>query len=119
MVDFISIQDRALLHKATIDLLTLLVDRVNNGDGQDTHLTSMLLKRVWKAALKCPGFTPVMKDDIVFIVGIDDQTAKEYGVAPFADGWTKLFTIGAKADAPHDLILARLIPSLNFLANSS
>lgn len=75
-------------------------------------MTSMLLKRVWKAALKCPGFTPVMKDDIVFIAGVDDQTAKEHGHAPFAAGWDRLYTIGPKADAPHDLILVKWGPAL-------
>lgn len=109
MVDSITIQDRALLHKATVDLLTLLVDRVNS-NSEDVNLTNMLLKRVWKAALKCPGFTPVMKDDIVYIAGIDEQTAKEHGVAPFASGWRDIYTIGPKVDAPHDLILVS--PSL-------
>ena len=104
MVDYITIHDRALLHKATIDLLTLLVERVNN-NSEDINLTTMLLKRVWKAALKCPGFTPVMKDDIVYIAGIDDQTAREHGVAPFATEWGHIYTIGPKLDAPHDLIL--------------
>ena len=105
MVDYITVQDRFLLYKATFDLLELLISRIKNGDGQDTHLTAMLLKRVWNAALKCPGFSPVMKDDIVYICGIPEQIAKEHGVAPFATGWNSLFTIGNKPDVPQDLLL--------------
>lgn len=106
MVDYITIEERNLMHKATIDLLTLLVERVSEKD--DICLTPMLLKRVWKAALKCRGFTPTMKDDIVFICQVDDQTAAEYGVAPYAPYWKYLWTIGPKPGAPVDLMLVSL-----------
>jgi hypothetical protein len=106
MVDHITIQDRALVHKATIELLTLLVDRVK-ANCEDVNLTTMLLKRVWKAALRCPVFSPVMKDDIVYIVGIDLQTAKDYNVPPFAADWQHIYTIGIKAGTPTDVVLVR------------
>ena len=57
MVDYITIEDRNLLFNATIDLLKLLLERVNN-ERDDVNLTQMLLKRVWRAALRCAGFTP-------------------------------------------------------------
>jgi hypothetical protein len=104
VVDFITIGERNMLHKATVDLLSLLVERVNN-DKDDICLTPMLLKRVWKAALKCPGFTPTMKDDIVYLCQINDQTATEYGLAPFAPYWKYLWTIGPKPGIPADLLL--------------
>lgn len=104
MVDYITIEDRNLLHTATKDLLELLVERVNS-DEPHLQLNMMLLKRVWKAALKCPGFTPSMKDDVVFICGIDNQTAIEHGIAPYASYWKYLWTIGPKANAPVDVLL--------------
>jgi hypothetical protein len=107
MVDFITIEQRNMLHKSTIDLLTLLIERVNS-DNDDLCLTPMLLKRVWKAALKCPGFTPAMKDDIIYLCQLDAHTATEYGVPPFAPYWKYLWTIGPKPGAPSDLLLVSL-----------
>jgi len=107
MVDDITIEDRQLLHKATLDMLHLLIDRVNS-EKENINLTNMLLKRVWKAALKCQGFTPAMKDDVVYIAGLDEQTAREYGVAPYASQWKYLWSIGAKPGMPWDTILVSL-----------
>ncbi|KAG9245370.1 hypothetical protein BJ878DRAFT_419329 [Calycina marina] len=105
MVDFITIEDRNLLFKATVELLTLLIDRINN-EVDTINLNTMLYKRVWKAALKCKGFTPTMKDDIVVSCEIDEMIAKETcGIAPYAAHWKSLWTIGAKSNAPSDLVL--------------
>jgi hypothetical protein len=103
MVDYITIEDRSLLHNTTKRMLEILIERVNNDD--DINLNMMLLKRVWRAALTCQGFTPSMKDDIVFIAGLDDRTAIEFGLAPHASFWNKLWTIGPKREAPVDLLL--------------
>ena len=103
MVDYITIEDRCLLHRTTRDLLELLIERVNNNH-EDVSLTPMLLKRVWKAALKCPGFTPTMKDDIVFMAGIDPVTAHNYGLPDYAVSWKYLWTIGPKPDFEKDLL---------------
>jgi hypothetical protein len=107
MVDYITIEDRILLHQTTKDLLYLLVDRVSN-EKDNVHLSPMLLKRVWKAALKCPGFTPCMKDDFVFICGLDDQTARDHGVLPFASYWKYLWCVGPKPGVPDDYLLVSL-----------
>jgi len=105
MVDYITIEDRNLLFKATKELLQLLVDRVHN-EKDNINLTPMLLKRAWRAALRCPGFTPAQKDDIVCICSVDDRTAKELGVAPHASYWKILWCIGPKPGVPEDLLLA-------------
>ena len=104
MVDFITIEDRNMLHEATKTMLTILIERVNNED-QNVNINKMLLKRVWRTALRCPGFTPSMKDDIVFIAGLSDETAIEYGIAPYASFWNKLWCIGPKPNVPVDVIL--------------
>jgi hypothetical protein len=104
MVDYITIEDRNLLHETTKRMLQILIDRIANND-DTVNLNPMLLKRVWRAALTCPGFTPSMKDDIVVIAGLDDQTAIEFGTAPFASFWNKLWTIGPKREAPVDLLM--------------
>ncbi|PMD27557.1 hypothetical protein NA56DRAFT_721293, partial [Hyaloscypha hepaticicola] len=104
MVDHITIEDRSLLHKATIELLRLLRERIDS-ETDPVNLNKMLYKRVWRAALKCPGFTPCQKDDVVFICDVDDRTAIELGVAPYAVWWKPLFTIGHKPNIPHDTIM--------------
>lgn len=110
MVEYITIEDRNLLFTATIDLLKLLLDRVNN-ERDDVNLTPMLLKRVWRAALRCPGFTPAQKDDVICICNIDDRTAMELGMAPFASYWKYLWTIGPKPNTPADLLLVSCYPA--------
>jgi len=115
MVDYITIEDRGLLYKATVDLLTLLMDRVNN-EADTINLTPMLLKRVWRAALKCKGFTPTMKDDVVYLCNVDEVLAKECGVAPYAAHWKSLWTIGVKPNAPADLVLVSVEHSPQFVS---
>ena len=107
MVDHITIEDRNMLHEATKTMLVLLIERVNSED-QNVNMNKMLLKRVWRAALRCLGFTPSMKDDIVYIAGLTDQTAVEYGMAPYASFWNKLWCIGPKPNVPVDVILVSL-----------
>ena len=103
MVDNITCQERELLYKATIQLLALLVERVGNQD-DPINLNAMLLRRVWRTALKCEGFSPCMKDNIVFKLNIDPQIALEIGVPPQADLWSYVWTIGPRKDVAYDLV---------------
>jgi len=112
MVEYITMKERQILYDTTFELLELLLDRVNNEE-PDINLNHMLLKRVWKAALKCPGFTPTMKDNIVVLCHVDETIAREMGMAPYAALWKDLWAIGAKAGAPSDLALVSLIPLPN------
>ncbi|ESZ91616.1 hypothetical protein SBOR_8015 [Sclerotinia borealis F-4128] len=103
MVDHVTCLDRELLYKATIQLLALLVERVDNND-DPLNLNAQLLKRVWRTALKCEGFSPCMKDNIVFKMNIDPQIALELGVPPQADLWSYVWTIGPRKDVAYDLV---------------
>ena len=114
MVDHITINDRYLLHKATIELIKLLKERIDS-ETDPVNLNNQLFKRVWRAALKCPGFTPCMKDDVVYVCDIDDSTALELGVAPYAVWWKPLFTIGHKPDIPADTLMVSLCHTLDLL----
>lgn len=103
MVDYITCLDRELLYKATLQLLRLLVERVDNNN-DPINLNAQLLKRVWRTALKCEGFSPCMKDNIVFELNVDPQTALELGVPPQADLWGYVWTIGPRKDVAYDLV---------------
>ncbi|TGO45165.1 hypothetical protein BCON_0416g00010 [Botryotinia convoluta] len=103
MVNHVTCQDRELLYKATMQLLGLLVERVDNND-DPVNLNAQLLKRVWRTALKCEGFSPCMKDNIVYKMKIDPTTAFECGVPPQADLWSNVWTIGPRKDVAYDLV---------------
>ncbi|KAF8864625.1 hypothetical protein BDZ45DRAFT_581744 [Acephala macrosclerotiorum] len=109
MVDYITIEDRDLLFEATIKLLELLRDRLDgtreNKSEWEIHITPMLYKRCWRAALKCPGFSPTMKDEVVVKLHLDEMIAQEMGVPIFAAEYKYLWTIGNKPGAPHDMML--------------
>ncbi len=104
MVDYITLDDLIQLHQTTIRLLELLKDRISN-NFEDIHLTPMLYKRAWLAALTCPGFTPVMKDDIKIVCDIDDKTAIGHGLPQFASFWHPFWTITQKPNMPQDVVL--------------
>jgi hypothetical protein len=53
-----------------------------------------------------------MKDDVVYVCDIDDRTALELGVAPYAVWWKPLFTIGHKPDIPADTLMVSLCHTL-------
>ncbi|CAD6506443.1 BgTH12-07369 [Blumeria graminis f. sp. triticale] len=104
MVNHITIEDRDFLHRTTMQMLRFLRERVIS-DHSNMYLTPMLYKRVWRAALRCRGFSPSQKDDIVLLVGLPWEKAQEFGLPPFAAFWKHLWTIGAHPSAPCDLIM--------------
>ncbi|TQS39421.1 hypothetical protein Golomagni_00054 [Golovinomyces magnicellulatus] len=108
MVDYISIKNRNNLHEVTIKLLKILKNYIET-QPENAHITPMLYKRVWRAALNCQGFSPSQKDDIVLIVDLPDEQAKEFGLPPFAASWKRLWTIGVRPGAPNALIMASSI----------
>jgi hypothetical protein len=119
MVEYITIDDREQIFNATLTLLTVLKNRIDgrletpNSDTRERerdvdleiNLNSMLFKRLWRAAILCPGFSPTMKDTIAYKCQVNETLAQELGVPLFAADWKYLWTIGPKPGAPHDLIL--------------
>jgi hypothetical protein len=107
MVEHITLEDRILLFDATVKLLKLLEERINNppNDAPNVNLNSMLFRRVWRAALRCIGFTPAQKDDIVYLFHVDERIARELGVPIFAADWKYLWCIGPKPGVPDDFLL--------------
>jgi hypothetical protein len=109
MVEYITIEDRNLLHEVTLKLIVLLQEKLQEVQ-HDSNLTPMLFRRVCKAALKCPGFSPAQKDDIVVLAGLDERIAAEYGVPPLAADWKYIFTLAPKPGFPLDIVFVSLAP---------
>ncbi|KAI9644357.1 hypothetical protein NHQ30_007714 [Ciborinia camelliae] len=103
MVDHIIVEDRQSLFRVTMEMLRMLAATVESNQ-DPLKLNSQLFKRVWRTALKCQGFSPVQKDDIIFEMKIDPQIALELGVPPQADLWSYIWTIGPRKDVAYDLV---------------
>lgn len=69
----------------------------------DIHLHSRLLKRMTRCIFNCSGFTDSQKDDLAFICNINPYTMNP-PLAPYADQWYVLKTIGSKPGAQEDVI---------------
>lgn len=115
MVDHITIEDRELLHEATVKLIYLLRDKLEvneeRGEVMNNNISHMLFKRLWRAALKCDGFSPSQKDDIIVAAGLDVQVSLENGIPPYAAEWKYLFTLGPKPRVPYDVVFVNsLLP---------
>lgn len=67
-------------------------------------LNEKLLKRVVRAAMGCPGFSPLMKDNIAFISSLDEHQVTEYGVPAYANRWRHIYTIVPNPGVPADVI---------------
>lgn len=76
---------------------------IERGDNS-VQLTNQLLQRIALGGLRCPGFTPTMKDDIIWMMHIDDTKALEFEQPPFADKWRHLYGLSPKPGFPGDLI---------------
>lgn len=102
MTDYITILQRRSIFRATCELLRILQRNVNRRCNE--NLTHGLLKRLTKVAMDCPGFTPLMKDDIAYISHMGEEDQMGYGQPPFANAWRHQYALGPKPGFPNDLL---------------
>ena len=103
MTGLITVRQRQAVYKACIDLVKLLQDTIKGGRNQES-LTKQLLKRVTNAAMMCPGFTILMKDNIAWEAGLTDKELHEFGLPRFANCWTHQWTLAPRVGTPFDVI---------------
>lgn len=103
MTDFITVQQRGAMFRATCDLINLLLKSMEVGE-HSFHLNKQLLDRLASASINCPGFTPVMKDDIVWLSAMDEQKLSLCNQPANADTWRHIYALAPKPGAPNDLI---------------
>jgi hypothetical protein len=68
-----------------------------------------LFRRLTTTAMSCPGFTPLMKDDLAWMVNMSDAEQRSYGQPPSAHGWRHQYALAPKAGVSFDVIEVRLL----------
>ncbi|KAL0937900.1 uncharacterized protein CTRU02_207631 [Colletotrichum truncatum] len=105
MKSHITVQQRHAVHKATCDLLRILVGSIRDRR-DEVNLTQRLLKRVVGAAMRCEGFSTAQKDDIAYLVGMDEMEQRAFGQPRFAESWRHLYVLVPKTGVPLDWYIA-------------
>jgi hypothetical protein len=88
---------------ATCELLRLLAQSLRKEDDL-INLNAQLHKRVVAAAMTCPGFTPMMKDDIAWMINVDNFEQRAYGQPRFANCWRHQYAVAPKPGIPLDVL---------------
>lgn len=101
--EFITMRQRYSVYKAACELLRLLIAAIND-KRDEADLTPQLFRRLWKAAMLCPGFTVCQKDDIAYIAGLSEQEQREFNQPRFANSWVHQYALAPKADIPLDVL---------------
>lgn len=77
-------------------------------------LDRRLFRRLVHAALRCPGFTVVQKDDIVFESRLTELEARAFNQPRQAHRWTHIYAVSPKPGTPLDVIEVRHHPPFHF-----
>ena len=102
MADKITIRHRNAVFQATMQLLRLLLLAVR--DKRHEALNTQLVKRLSMAAMLCPGFSVVQKDDIAYLCAIDDSRQRLFNQPRYADFWVHQHTLCPKEGIALDVL---------------
>jgi hypothetical protein len=113
---YITIRQRYRIYKAAVDMIQVLQGAIYNNDRRPMMpdhmrtselLNEKLLKRVIRVAMSCPGFTPLMKDNIAFISSLDERQAMDYGLPAYANAWRHIYALTPNPAVPGDVVDVR------------
>lgn len=100
MTEHITIYQRHTVFEACIKLLDLLKKAIlQRYKKHEDRITQQLFERLVKAAMRCPGFTVVQKDDIAFVAGLDAEQLAAFHQPLFADHWRHQYALGPRPGA--------------------
>ncbi|KAK0723696.1 hypothetical protein B0T21DRAFT_337278 [Apiosordaria backusii] len=108
--DVITLKQRQVIYDATCRLIEVLKGTIRTGDDsqgkrQDQRvINEQLFKRVVNAAMLCPGFSVLQKDNIAYIAGLNDTRTSQFNMPPFADCWTHLYNLCPRPGMPVDVL---------------
>lgn len=101
--DCITISQRHAVYIGTERLLSILADKVSRGV-DPVNLNAQLQTRLLNAALACPGFTPLMKDNISWLLQVPEAEQRFFGRPSHAHSWRHQYSLAPKPGMPLDVI---------------
>lgn len=104
MSEYITFHQRYSVFRATTSLIRLLQQAIGEQRNLEV-LNNQLLKRLYTAAMLCPGFTVQMKDDVAYLVDLSDlQQQREFNQPRFPDSWVHTYALCPKPGTSLDVI---------------
>lgn len=105
MSSHITVRQRHAVYYATERLVMLLIQALQRDNRHhETIINEQLLKRLVTAAMLCPGFSAVQKDNIALIAHMGEERARMFNQPRFADMWTHLYALCPKPGIPLDVL---------------
>ncbi|KAK4153719.1 hypothetical protein C8A00DRAFT_15075 [Chaetomidium leptoderma] len=105
MSDRITLRQRHSIYEATVKLIGLLKQALQRNDrNHETMLNGQLMKRLVTAAMLCPGFSVVQKDNMAVHAEMDQDRARMFNQPRFAEQWVHLHGICPKPGTPLDVL---------------
>ncbi|KAK3905536.1 hypothetical protein C8A05DRAFT_12655 [Staphylotrichum tortipilum] len=105
MADHITLRQRYAVYDTTINLVRLLKQTLQRDNRfHETTLNPQLLKRLVTAAMLCPGFTVLQKDNIAVVSEMDQEQARMFNQPRFPEEWVHLHGICPKPGMPIDVL---------------
>ncbi|QUC21834.1 uncharacterized protein UV8b_06075 [Ustilaginoidea virens] len=101
--DRITISQRRAIFRATCELARLLTRSIQKQD-DPINLTVQLRRRLLNTAMKCPGFTPLMKDDLAYMADLSEMEERQFNQPRFASCWRHQYGIAPKPGMPLDVV---------------
>ncbi|PHH67600.1 hypothetical protein CDD80_707 [Ophiocordyceps camponoti-rufipedis] len=101
--DRITLSQRQAMYNATERLLQVLQEKVKRGS-DTANLTPQLLMRLTNTAMACPGFTPLMKDNIAWLMQVPETDQRFFGQPLHACAWRHQYSLAPKPGTPLDVI---------------
>jgi hypothetical protein len=105
MADRITLRQRHAIYEATVKLIGLLKQALQRDSRtHETTVNQQLMKRLVTAAMLCPGFSVVQKDNIAVLVEMEQDRARMFNQPRFAEQWVHLHGICPKPGIPIDVL---------------
>jgi hypothetical protein len=105
MSDRITLRQRHSIYEATVKLIGLLKQALQRDNRRhETTLNTQLMKRLVTAAMLCPGFSVVQKDNIAVLADMEPDRARMFNQPRFAEQWVHLHGICPKPGTPLDVL---------------
>jgi len=108
----ITIMQRHLIYTATVRLAALLRNTLLSPkhDEKDSTVNGQLLRRLFTAAMICPGFSVVQKDNIAVAAGYGNAELKIFNIPTNAHCWIHMHTLCPKPGIPVDVLEVCTLP---------